>query len=74
VRDGEIVVLRHGRPDFDAISGRLATRRLSAWAAHTSPTTFVAFDLLELDGRTLVDEPYTARSAALAGLDLNRPR
>jgi hypothetical protein len=37
VLDGEIVVLRHGRPDFDAISGRLAARRLADWAARTSP-------------------------------------
>jgi bifunctional non-homologous end joining protein LigD len=74
VLDGEIVVLRHGRPDFDAISGRLATRRLSDWAARSSPATFVAFDLLELEGRPLVDEPYTARREALAGLGLNGPR
>jgi bifunctional non-homologous end joining protein LigD len=74
VLDGEIVVLRHGRPDFDAISGRLAARRLADWAAHTSPATFVAFDLLELDGRTVVDEPYRARREALACLGLNGPR
>jgi bifunctional non-homologous end joining protein LigD len=74
VLDGEIVVLRNGRPDFDAISGRLAARRLSDWAARTSPATFVAFDLLELDGRTLVDEPHTVRREALAALGLNGPR
>jgi bifunctional non-homologous end joining protein LigD len=74
VLDGEIVVLRDGRPDFDAISGRLAARRLSDWASRTSPATFVAFDLLELDGRALVDEPYTARGEALASLGLNGPR
>jgi hypothetical protein len=34
---GEIVVLRHGRPDSDAISGRLAARRLADWAARNSP-------------------------------------
>jgi bifunctional non-homologous end joining protein LigD len=74
VLDGEIVVLRHGRPDFDAISGRLTARRLADWAAHKSPATFVAFDVLELDGRSLVDEPYTARRDALASLRLNGPR
>jgi hypothetical protein len=51
------VALRDTRPDFDTISGRLAARGLSDWAARTSPATFVAFDLLELDGRMLVDEP-----------------
>jgi len=68
VLDGEIVVLREGRPDFDAISGRLAARRLASWAAHTSPATFVAFDLLEVDGRVVTDEPYQARRAALRHL------
>jgi len=71
VLDGEVVVLRHGRPDFDAISGRLTSRRLADWAAHTNPATFVAFDLLELDGQVLADEPYTARRAALEGLGLD---
>ena len=71
VLDGEVVVQRDGRPDFDAISGRLTTRRLADWAAHESPATFVAFDLLELDGLVLADEPYTARREALEGLGLD---
>jgi bifunctional non-homologous end joining protein LigD len=65
VLDGEVVVLRDGRPDFDAISGRLTAHRLADWAAHTNPATFVAFDLLELDSQVLADLPYTARRAAL---------
>jgi bifunctional non-homologous end joining protein LigD len=69
VLDGEVVVLRNGRPDFDAISGRLATRRLADWAAHVDPATFVAFDVIELDGRVLAGEPYSTRREALEGLD-----
>jgi hypothetical protein len=49
-------------------------RCLADWASRTSPATFVPFDLLELDGRTLVDEPYSVRREALAGLGLNGPR
>jgi bifunctional non-homologous end joining protein LigD len=71
VLDGEVVVLRDGRPDFDAISGRLAARRLAGWAAHRSPATFVAFDVLELDGHVLADEAYTARREALEGVGLD---
>jgi bifunctional non-homologous end joining protein LigD len=71
VLDGEVVVLRNGRPDFDAISGRLVARRLADWAAHARPATFVAFDVLELDGRVLADEPYAARREALEGLGLH---
>ncbi|HVN52340.1 MAG TPA: hypothetical protein VMT43_12960, partial [Acidimicrobiales bacterium] len=55
---------RHG-------TGRLTSRRLADWAAHVDPATFVALDLLELDGRVLVDEPYTARRQALEGLGLD---
>jgi len=57
-------VARHG-------TGRLTSRRLADWAAHVDPATFVALDLLELDGRVLVDEPYTARRQALEGLGLD---
>jgi len=74
VLDGEIVVLRDGRPDFDAISGRLAARRLAGWAAHLRPATFVAFDLLEVDRRRLADQPYAARREALIGLGLDGPQ
>src|ERR1700730_7266118 len=71
VLDGEVVVLRNGRLDFDAISGRLAARRLTDWAARVSPATFVAFDVLELDGHVLADQPYAARREALRALQLD---
>jgi len=48
VLDGEVVVVRHGSPDLDAVSGRLATRRLADCAGHVHAVTFVAFDVLEL--------------------------
>jgi bifunctional non-homologous end joining protein LigD len=64
VLDGEVVGLRNGCPGFDAISGRLAARRPADMAARTSPATFVAFDLRELDGHVLADAPYTARREA----------
>ena len=38
------------------------------------PATFVAFDVLELDGRALADQPYAARREALVGLGLDGPR
>jgi len=74
VLDGEIVVLRDGRPDFDAISGRLAAKRLAGWAAHMRPATFVAFDVLEVDGRSVTDEPHAKRRETLIGLGLDEAR
>ncbi|HET7558313.1 MAG TPA: hypothetical protein VFK80_00005, partial [Limnochordia bacterium] len=63
VLDGEIVVFdAQGRPDFDA------ARTRNAGGVRKTPATFVAFDLLELDGRWLGERPLDDRQAALAEL------
>lgn len=60
VLDGELVVPRGGRLDFDALSERIhpAASRV-AMLAETTPARYVAFDLLALG-----DEDLTARSVA----------
>lgn len=67
VLDGEIVIARGGRLDFDALLERIhpaesRVRRL----AEVTPAGFVAFDLLALGDRSLMDEPQSERRAALA--------
>jgi bifunctional non-homologous end joining protein LigD len=42
-------------------------------AAQLTPVTFLAFDLLYLDGRSLLDLPYESRREALDGLGLAGP-
>jgi bifunctional non-homologous end joining protein LigD len=42
--------------------------------AESLPVTYLAFDLLHLDGRPLLDEPYQARRALLEELALQGPR
>jgi bifunctional non-homologous end joining protein LigD len=42
--------------------------------AESVPVTYLAFDLLHLDGRPLFDEPYRARRALLEELALQGPR
>ena len=73
VLDGEIVV-RFGQPgnehlDWEALSQRIhpAESRVTKLSVET-PATFVAFDLLYLDGRSLLDEPFEVRRAALEAL------
>ena len=69
VLDGEVVAFDDaGRPDFGLLQSRIhltgesRVRRV----AKERPVTFIAFDLLWLDGRSLLAEPYEERRAALA--------
>jgi ATP-dependent DNA ligase len=73
VLDGEIV-LATGEPgaqrlDWDLLSQRIhpAASRV-AMLAETTPAMLVAFDLLAADGRSLLEEPYSARREALAAV------
>jgi len=65
VLDGEIIVLRGGRPSFSAVLERdLATRSTSP--PRGLPATLMLFDLLELDGRELYGWPLAERLDLLA--------
>ncbi|WP_338894873.1 ATP-dependent DNA ligase [Streptomyces sp. TG1A-60] len=66
VVDGEIVIVRGGRLDFDALTERIhpAESRVRM-LAETTPASFVAFDLLALDDEALLDVPLTDRRALL---------
>lgn len=73
VVDGEIVV-RRGEPgaerlDWDALSQRIhpAESRVRLLAEQT-PSSFIAFDLLALDGDDLRDTPFGERRKALEGV------
>ena len=80
VLDGEIVLRRGAagdeRLDWEALSQRIhpAESRIAKLSVET-PASFVAFDLLYLDGRSLLDEPFETRRAALELLaaDLEAP-
>jgi ATP-dependent DNA ligase len=67
VVDGEIVIAREGRLDFDALLERIhpADSRVRMLAERT-PASLVAFDLLALGDRSLMAAPLTERREALA--------
>jgi bifunctional non-homologous end joining protein LigD len=68
VVDGEIIALNEqGLPDFRTLQERMHVRSRSAVArlVHKVPVTFMAFDLLRLDGVDLTREPLTVRRARL---------
>ncbi|NUR79143.1 MAG: ATP-dependent DNA ligase [Dermatophilaceae bacterium] len=69
VIDGEIVLVSPesgDRLDFDLLQQRIhpAASRVKKLAAET-PASFVAFDLLSLDGVSYMDKPFAERRAAL---------
>ncbi|MCU1583488.1 MAG: ATP-dependent ligase [Microbacteriaceae bacterium] len=68
VVDGEIVALDHtGRPDFGTLQTRMNLSRPGdvERARRNAPVQFMAFDLLEIDGRSLLDDSYDERRAEL---------
>jgi ATP-dependent DNA ligase len=69
VVDGELVVPKGDRLDFDALSERIhpAASRV-AMLAERDPASFVAFDLLVGDGADLTGQPFVARRATLEEL------
>ncbi|MDD1670555.1 MAG: non-homologous end-joining DNA ligase, partial [Methanomicrobiales archaeon] len=67
VLDGEIVLLREGRNDMQALLGRFQEtdpRRVKEDSSRL-PVTFVAFDILEKDGRPLIHLPLEERRRIL---------
>ena len=66
VIDGEVVIAGSGGLDFDALSQRIhpADSRVKMLAEKT-PASFVAFDILALDGKDLRDDPFARRRAVL---------
>ncbi|HEY1741194.1 MAG TPA: non-homologous end-joining DNA ligase [Acidimicrobiia bacterium] len=71
VLDGEIVATDDdGRPSFQLLQSRmhLDNRRQIAELSATVPASFMVFDVMHLDGESLLEEPYTERRAALASL------
>ena len=63
VLDGEIIVFKGGRPDFQAAAQRnQLTNPTEIEEARTrSPATYVVFDVLEKDGVSLIDRPLKRR-------------
>jgi len=67
VLDGEIVVMRDGRADFQTLLERANTSnpRDIETMANKFPATYVVFDILEKDGNPLIDKPLMERKDAL---------
>jgi bifunctional non-homologous end joining protein LigD len=74
--DGEIVAFGPGgQPDFEALQPRMhvSSAAQAERLAVTTPVTFLAFDILQLDGRSLLAVPYSERRRILQPLIPNDP-
>ena len=74
VLDGEVVAFdARGRPSFQTLQRRMGLSRPETIRRRAAelPVSYVAFDLLELDGEPLLSEPYERRRELLAGLGLD---
>jgi len=69
VVDGEIVIAQDGALNFDALQLRLhpAASRVEK-LSKVMPSSFVGFDLLAVDGQSIVDRPQRERRHALEQL------
>jgi bifunctional non-homologous end joining protein LigD len=72
VVDGELVALdERGRPDFELLQERMHLRAPSSRVLAAVPVRYVVFDLLEQDGRSLLELPYRVRREHLIELGLD---
>jgi bifunctional non-homologous end joining protein LigD len=74
--DGEIVVFGDsGWPEFEALQPRMhvASAAQANMLAAQTPVIYLIFDLLQLDGRPLMDLEYSERRGLLDELALNGP-
>ena len=69
ILDGEIIGWRDGRAiPFTELQQRLGRKQIDLFTTAHLPVSFVAFDLLLLDGRTLLDTPLDERRLLLERL------
>jgi bifunctional non-homologous end joining protein LigD len=74
--DGEVVAFADGLPSFGALAERMHVSRAdrARALAERLPVTLLAFDVLRLGERELLDQPLSTRRALLEDLDLQDDR
>jgi DNA ligase-1 len=72
--DGEVLAHRDGKVlRFFELQHRLGRKKVTDELRHQVPVVLVIFDLLYLDGRSLLDEPLELRRRLLEGLGVEPP-
>ncbi|MFN2521273.1 MAG: ATP-dependent DNA ligase [Candidatus Limnocylindria bacterium] len=74
ILDAEVLSLANGRAiPFVRFQRRLGRKEVAAALRAELPATLVAFDILERDGRALLDAPLSERHGILKSLPLREP-
>jgi len=70
ILDGEIVAMENGRPSFERLQGRMNLQNAGdiEKAVKSIPVILIVFDVIYLDGRSLLDVPVEERKELLAEL------
>jgi bifunctional non-homologous end joining protein LigD len=73
--DGEMVAFTDGKPDFEALQPRMHVSSADAALRLSSliPVTYLAFDVLQLEGVPLLALPYASRRETLKTIMGNGP-
>jgi DNA ligase D-like protein (predicted ligase) len=76
ILDGELVILKNGVPDFFELQKRALTSNpfKIQLSSDKYPASFVAYDILYLKGKELVDLPLMERKALLSDTAIESPR
>lgn len=65
VLDGEIIVIKEGKADFQAVLERAKVTRGYEIEAKRTPVTYVVFDIIEKEGKPLLESPLMQRKETL---------
>ena len=70
ILDGELIVVSSGWTDFDAAMERFMAKKVHkiVHLASTTPAHFVAFDILGIDGDSVMSRPLRERQALLSSV------
>lgn len=66
--DGELVAFADGRPSFGALQRRMHVRRPTPRLVAATPVTYMVFDVLHLDGASVLTRPYRERRTLVEDL------
>ena len=74
ILDGEVLAYRDGRPlHFHELQQRLRRKTVTDSLMSEVPIVYVAYDILYLNGQSLVDRPLTERKELLSQLRFKEP-